>query len=280
MRHIYLLIIMLSTACIGLSQEIARPVTSTWMAGFGTAHLSDAYLAPYPTTGWGATLMYERAQALKSRPHQWSRLLGLNLDMSRTHTRGTISSGIIWSGSLTAEMGALRRFAPLPCGLKLALGPSMEVKAGANYRPSNGNNPVAAHAAITLGLTGRATYPLRLGRLPAEVALRPSLQLVGAFFGPAFGELYYEIYEGNHSGLAHIAWPGNRLAYSQLLSIDLRLGSTSLRLGYSMKLSTQEAHGLATNSTRHMAVIGITSDFLSLTRRSTTPLSSLIEYAF
>lgn len=271
---------MAMAATLGVAAQ-SRPVTASWMAGGGAASVADAYLAPFPTVGWGATLIYERAQALRSRPRQWSRLLSVGLDMSRTHTRGTLGGGVMWGAALTVEMAALRRFAPLPCGIRLALGPSLELLAGAHYRPANGNNPVGARAAATAGVTARASCSLRLGRLPVELSFRPSLQLLGTFFAPAYGELYYEIYMGDRRNLGHFAWPGNRLSYSHLLAADLRLGATSLRIGYSLRLSSQEAAGLATNVARHMAVIGVTTDFLSLSRRNPKkPLPDEIIYAF
>lgn len=271
----------MAAAFAAFAQEPARPVTASWMAGWGAARVTDAYLAPFPTTGWGAALMYERAQALRSAPGRWSRFLAVDLDISRTHTVGTMANGIMWGAALTAEMGAMRRYRPfasLPLGL--AVGPSMEIIAGVHYRPANSNNPVSARAAVTLGVAARASWPLRIGRLPVELSYRPSLQLIGAFFAPAYGQLYYEIYMGDHRNLAHFAWPGNRLAYSHLLAADLRLGATSLRVGYSLRLSTQEACGLATNVARHLVVLGITTDFLSLSRRSPKPLTDNIQYAF
>lgn len=258
----------------GAAKAQDRPVEASWTLGFGSAHLSDAYLAPFPTVGWGTALSYSRAQALKSHPEQWSRFLRADLDLVRTHTAHTPGNGAMWGGALTVEMGVLRRFAPLPFGLRLALGPSMEILAGAHYRPANGNNPVAAQAAVTFGIAARAAYSLHLGRLPIDLSLAPSLQLLGAFFAPAYGELYYEIYMGNHRNLAHFAWPGNRLSYAQLLAADLRLGSTSLRLGYRLRLASQEAAGLATNRVSHMFVIGITSSFLSIPRQRPSALPS------
>lgn len=248
------------------------------MAGIGYARLSDAYLAPFTTSGTAFSLSYERAQALASRPDRWSRRLRVGLDLDHTHTLTTLGSGTIRGASIEAEAGALYRPAALPCGVSLAIGPSLFLTAGADYRPANGNNPVAAHVAATLGATARAAYPLRLGRLPVDLSFTPSLQLIGAFFGPAYGELYYEIYEGSGSRLVHLAWPGSRLAYSHLLAADISLGATALRVGYVLRLSSEEANGLAYNIARHSLVIGITSTFLSVAPRRDT--SSRLRYAF
>ncbi len=80
--------------------------------------------------------------------------------------------------------------------------------------------------------TGYVCWSGSLGRLPLSLRYQPVLPVVGAFFAPDYGELYYEIYLGNHSGLAHCGWWGNYFALENLLTADLRLGSTTLRIGY------------------------------------------------
>lgn len=268
------LMALLSCAAIfcGLSasaqeQEPLRPVTVSYMAGGGTAHVTDAYLAPFSTTGWGTAFVYERSQALKSRPDTWSRLLSVELSLSRTHRNNT-SNGTMWGAAVDVEAGAMHRFPILPCGLRLAIGPSAELLAGAYYRPSNGNNPAAARASLTFGVMGRAALGVNVFGLPVDFSYRPSLQLLGAFFAPSYGQLYYEIYEGDSGNLCRFAWPGKRLSYSHLLAADLRFGATQLRLGYSLRLLTQEASHLSVNAATHLFVIGVTTDFVTLSRRT------------
>lgn len=262
-------------------QEPLRPVTVSYMVGGGTAHVTDAYLAPFSTTGWGTAFVYERSQALKSRPDTWSRLLSVELSMSRTHRNNT-SNGIMWGAAVDVEGAALHRFAPLPCGVRLAIGPSAELLAGAYYRPSNSNNPVAARAALTVGVMGRAALGVNLFGLPVDFSYRPSLQLLGAFFAPSYGQLYYEIYEGDSRNLCRLAWPAKRLSYSHLLAADLRFGATQLRLGYSLRLLTQEASHLSVNAATHLFVIGITTDFMTLNRRraADSGIDRRIAYSF
>lgn len=268
-RHLLLSVITLLAYAALPAQE--RPVSVSYMAGMGSAHITDAYLSPFPTEGWGSALIYERSQALRSRPDLWTGLMQIELDLARTHNHAT-TNGTMWGADLIVDLAALRRFAPLPCDLRLAIGPEIELLAGAHYRPGNGNNPVGAQVALTAGVTGRAGFPVRIGRLPIDLSFRPSLQLTGLFLAPQYGQLYYEIYEGDSSGLARFAWPGNRLAYSHLLAADLRLGATSLRLGYSLRLSTREASHLAVNTSTHLLVVGITTDFITLNRRHPQPL--------
>ena len=82
---------------------------------------------------------------------------------------------------------------------------------------------MAARGSATISLTGYAAYPLQIGRLPVTLMYQPSLPLAGIFFSPDYGELYYEIYLGNHSGLVHGAWPGNYRRLDQLITAYLHL---------------------------------------------------------
>ena len=53
-----LLMMIWTAAPITRAEEPAvRPVTVSYMAGGGTAHVADAYLSPFPTAGWGTALI-------------------------------------------------------------------------------------------------------------------------------------------------------------------------------------------------------------------------------
>ena len=261
------------------AEKPERPVTVSYMAGAGTAHITDAYLSPFPTSGWGTALMYERSQALRSRPELWSGLLVASLDLSRGHTSGTLN-GTMWGASLDLQLAALRRFELPFSALRLAAGPQIELLAGANYRPANGNNPVGAQIALTAGIAARAAMTIKLGSLPVDFSFRPSVQLTGMFLAPQYGQLYYEIYEGDSKGIARFAWPGNRLAYSHLLAADLRFGATALRLGYSLRMLTQEASHLAVNTATHLFVLGITTNFSTINLRHPRPAHQPVIFSF
>jgi hypothetical protein len=92
------------------------------------------------------------------------------------------------------------------------------------------------------------------------------LPVTGAFFSPDYGELYYEIYLGNHSGLAHAAWFGNYFRLDNLLTADLRLGSTNLRLGYRADVMSTKVNNIVTRRVTHSFVIGVSGEWLSLPR--------------
>ena len=105
-----------------------------------------------------------------------------------------------------------------------------------------------------------------LGR-PLTLRYQPVLPVAGVFFSPDYGELYYEIYLGNHSGLAHFAWWGNYFMLDNHLTADLSLGATSLRLGYSGRIFSSKVNDIVTHVFTHAFVVGISGEWMSLNPR-------------
>lgn len=245
-----------------------RPVTSAYMLETGSSSVADSYLSPITYRGWSAAFAYERMQALKFDPDNWVMQLNARIELDRG--RNHADNATTWRIDGTFSWGMLRRWHPLP-GLTLAAGGSTGIDAGCIYNPRNSNNPASAKLAWTVNATAYAAYNLRIGRLPVTLRYQPVLPLAGIFFAPEYDELYYEIYLGNHDGLVHFAWPGNRFAMTNLFTADLHFGATSLRLGYRGYSFSSKANDLVTNIHTHAFVIGLSGEWLSLSRRR--PLS-------
>lgn len=256
-------------ACPWAWGEEVRPVSEAWMAEAGSSHLTDTYLSPLRYSGWHSALTYSRMQAARFNPGRLTTALdaGLSLDSDHSPAR----NATMWSAMLRLSWGVLRRWTvPAVPSLTLAAGGALAAEGGAIYNNHNGNNPVAAKGAVTLNLTGLVAWRARLGRLPVTLAYRPSLPLVGVFFSPDYGELYYEIYLGNRSGLVRAAWPGSYFLLDNLLTADLHLWrGTALRLGYSNRVFSSEASHIVTRHITHAFALGISGNFVSLP--STTP---------
>ncbi len=250
--------------CIAGSEERpARPVTQSIMMGGGTSTLTDTYLSPFKTTGWNATIGFERIQALRANPRRMSFWLAAELSGGRTHNAMT-ANGAMWRGVLHLEAAPLWRFNPAFFPLKVAIGPQLSVDAGVHYRPANGNNPVSAQASVAAAASAHIIWPVSIRRMPVTIGYNGSISLLGVFFAPEYGELYYEIYLGDRKGLANMSWIGNKTAYRHLIYADLHFGATALRIGYSMNLLSQAAHHQSTNLLTNTFMIGITTTRLSL----------------
>ena len=223
---------------------VVRPVFAAYTLEYGSAHLTDTYLTPLRYEGWHAGFDYQRYQAMRFAPRDWTMRLHMNLSVDKTDNPARNAS--MWDIMLSADWGMMRRFRPLP-GLTLAAGASTGIELGCLYNPRNGNNPASAKAAWTVNLTGFASYSLRIWRLPVTFTYQPTLPVTGVFFSPDYGELYYEIYLGDHSGLTHCAWWGNYFRLDNQLSADLHFGSTNLRLGYHGTVFSSKVNHLVTN---------------------------------
>lgn len=241
-----------------------RPVTSAYMLETGSSSVADSYLSPITYRGWSAAFAYERMQAMKFDPDNWVMQLNARIELDRG--RNHADNATTWRIDGTFSWGMLRRWHPLQA-LTIAAGGSTGIDAGCIYNPRNSNNPASAKLAWTVNATAYAAYNFRVGRLPVTLRYQPVLPLAGIFFAPEYDELYYEIYLGNHDGLVHFAWPGNRFAMTNLFTADLHFGATSLRLGYRGYTFSSKANDLVTNIHTHAFVIGLSGEWLSLSRR-------------
>ena len=94
-----------------------------------------------------------------------------------------------------------------------------------------------------------------------------SIPCIGAFFAPEYGQLYYEIWLGDRSGLVRPAWWGSYFAMDNRISADLRLGATTLRIGYTNTILSSKANDIVTRNTTHAVSLGIVSELISLAAR-------------
>ncbi len=242
--------------------ETVRPVASAYTFEIGSSHIADTYLSPITYRGWSAAFAYERMQAMKFDPERWVMQLDARTEIDRGRNRA--DNATTWRLDLAAKWGMMRRWSDiLVPKLTLAAGGSTGIEGGCIYNPRNGNNPASAKLAWTVNLTGYAAYNLCLGRLKTTLRYQPTLPLFGAFFSPDYDELYYEIYLGNHSGLAHFAWPGNRFEMTNLLTADFHLGNTVVRVGYRNLIYSSEINHLTTNVTTHAFVFGLAGEWIS-----------------
>ena len=91
--------------------------------------------------------------------------------------------------------------------------------------------------------------------------------ITGIFFSQGYGELYYEIYLGNHKNLAHGAWFGNYFSLDNLATADLRFGATSLRIGYHNTILSTSVNHIVTRMTTHSFVLGVSGEWLGFDSR-------------
>lgn len=248
--------------------ETLRPVFAAYSIEAGSAHIADTYLTPLKYTGWHTAFDYQRYQAMKFNPTDWTMRLHLNLSLDKTDNPARNAS--MWSLLLEADWGMMRKFRPLR-NLTLAVGASTGIEAGCLYNSRNGNNPASAKGAWTVGLTGFASWRTTLWRIPLTLTYQPTLPVAGLFFSPDYGELYYEIYLGDHSGLTHFAWWGSYFNLDNQLSADFSLGATNIRIGYHGRIFSSKANHIVTHIFTHAFTLGLSGEWFSLNPRKGLP---------
>lgn len=143
-------------------------------------------------------------------------------------------------------------------GFSWAIGATVGVDGGVMYLPRNGNNPAQALMWTGATLTARCEYKgLKLFRKPISLSESIEIPSIGCFFCPAYGETYYEIYVGNHNGLAHFGWWGNRPQLKSRLRADWKLGRCALTLGFDYRFQGLECNDITTRTARCSAIVGV-----------------------
>lgn len=245
--------------------QLLRPAASAVTLSVGNSGIVDTYLSPLTYSGWNISLAYERMQAMKFAPDNWVSRFDISVDAS--HGSNYVGNGSIWRGSLGASWSMMRRW-NLPSRFTVGVGPAALISAGAIYNPRNGNNPAAAKAAVAVGATAYATRMFRIQGTRVLARLNTTTPLLGAFFSQQYGELYYEIWLGNRSGLVHCAWPGDYRQFDTTLTADIEIGSSWLRIGYRNFFHSSRVCDITTRVISNSFIIGISGEWLSLRKAS------------
>ncbi len=245
------------------SVAVVRPALSVFTVDAGCASLLDTYLTPITYRGQNFRLGYEHFQATGFKPHTWTRQLEVGIDYG--HVKNQAGNHVMHSLMTEARWAMMHRWRPgLTEKLQLMAGPMTQLRGGVIYAPGNSNNVVSFKIHWAVGAQLMAVYNTSLFRHQLSLRYQASIPVLGAFFSPDYDEAYYEIYVGNHDGLAHVGWWGNRFDMTNYLTADWRLGGTVLRLGYRGRIETSWISNINTHIFTHSIVLGIGGEFLSL----------------
>lgn len=248
----------------------SRPVTSVYSLDFGGERAQATYLSPLKYKGWVAGASGSWKKALPQNPQHLVMNFDARVAGSRMLNPDKNATMVGFNGSFSWGMSRRWRFADK---WQLTAGGNVGIDGGILYLIRNGNNPVNAMASANLGLQACISKVWHIGRLPLLVSDEAKLPSLGIFFSPEYGEPYYEIYLGNHSGLAHCGWWGNNFRLTNLLSVDFDFGRTAMRIGYRFEANTSYVCHLNTNIYTHSFVIGVIPQGLGLKKR--TPVSNV-----
>ena len=274
-RYLFLLIL---TFVPGLcfcqeKEETSRPVTGVYSFELGRTSVLATYLSPLKYSGTQFSLSGSWSKALPFNPEnavmQFDAMANFCnlLNPPQTARMVGLTSGISWNMSWRKKLSGDFQF---------TLGGGLDIYGGAYYLLQNSNNPVQAIANISLIATASVSKHFNIGKLPVLLSDKIKLPFVGAFFCPEYGETYYEIYLGNHSGLAHAGSLGNNFRIDNLFSVTLDFGRTSMILGYRINAYNQWANMLNTKIITNSFVIGVIPGGIGLKKSSSKILKEKV----
>ena len=250
--------------------KIERPVISTFSVEAGRASILDTYLTPIRYHGLNLRLGYEGMRAMGFSPEKW--VMQGSGAVEYANVQNHAKNHTIHSLMVGGKWGMMRRWNDVLLNkLTLMAGGSTQLRGGVLYCAHNSNNPVSAKIHWSVNLTGMAVYNMNIGKLPVTLRYQATLPAVGAFFSLDYGEAFYELYLGNRNGIVNVGWWGNRFDMGNLVTADLHLGKSVLRVGYRNLIETSYVHNLNTQIFTHGFVLGISGEWLQLNPRK--PLS-------
>lgn len=264
-----LLLMAISASASDGEKTTLRPVTSIYGFSAGSSHLTDTYLSPMKYSGWTVGLSYERWQALKGHPEDWA--VNLKFALRTDKAENSPRNATMWNFDLNMSWSMFRKFRLPFYGIVAGAGGRATLNLGCLYTSRNGNNPASAKGSLTIDATAYIAKRLLVHGKTLDLRYSTGLPLIGAFFSPDYGELYYEIWLGNHSGLAHCAWPGNFFRWDNHISVGMYCGNTLLSLGYRCNVFSSKINHITTNIISHALVFGVGGDWISLSPGSKAP---------
>ncbi len=239
-------------SCLGLMTAAHAEQRLEFLWGYQTTRCT--YLSPLTYTGPGYGLAYEWRH-----PAWRENTIGMQ-------AHGEFDYGYLLSPAKNSRMYDLtfrldwgvERLWNTTSGFNWAVGATVGADGGVIYLPRNGNNPAQALMWAGATLTARGEYDkLKLCGKPLRISESVEIPSLGAFFSPAYGETYYEIYLGNHNGLAHFGWWGNRPQVRSHLRADWQLGKYALTLGFDYRFQGLECNDITTRIAQCSAIVGV-----------------------
>ena len=236
------------------STDQTRYLTRTTMYGVGFTNVFDTYLSPQEYKGVDFRIARESMRMTRLMGGNVSQQIFFQADLGYTHNRvdnnNTFSGLVNWNYALHYNFRLTPQF-------KLLAGGMADLNGGFVYNLRNGNNPAQARAYINVGASGMAIWNLRVNHRPLPLRYQLNLPLAGVMFMPNYGQSYYEIFTlGHWDGVVNFTSLHNQPALRQLLTADLQLGRTTLRLAYLRDAQQAKVNEIKTHTYSHVFMVG------------------------
>lgn len=259
--RIILSFIILPMSLFGQTADTIRSdkiITNAQMIAVGAVDILDTYISQEKHTG--TELRYISHTIRQRKECRWSRLIMHQGSFAWADNRA--GNGDEISGSYQFSYGIHCNWQLLGGRLNLRAGAQADIHAGFLYNTHNSNNPAQAQLWLDVSPSAAASYYIRLLNKPCRISYEVSAPLFGVMFSPAYGQSYYEIfnrgnYDHNIVPTTFICTPSLR----QMLTLDMTLGRTTLRIGYLGDFRQSKVNNLKYHSYSNMLVLGMVRRF-------------------
>ena len=236
-KHLSLLIIAVCLLQSVAAQSLQSPCFEerSFSLGGGRTSMIDTYLSPLSYSGPHAALLSERFSQTKVSNGQWyaQSLFALQGD----YTTSQSGSGLTVGGMADYSYTFYYRLPLKGEQLSIYMGPQGQLRIGGIYNLRNSNNPAQLKLGMHLAASAMGKCAFKLWKTPMNVRLQADLPLLGAAFGPDYGQSYYEIFYLRQSeGCLHTTSLHNNLSLRTKFDYDVQLRPCTLRLTYANDL--------------------------------------------
>ena len=146
--------------------------------------------------------------------------------------------------------------------LLLKAGGGVDTRLGFLYNMRNSNNPAQAYAQLNISPNAVAAYRFRLRNIPFQLRYEVQAPLLGLTFSPNYGQSYYEIFtRDNYDHNLVVTSPASAPSLRQLLTIDITVRHTTLRVGYLGDYQQAKINQLRQHVWSNLLVFGIVRKF-------------------
>ena len=233
---------------------------------FGVTLLNnlDTYLSNYNHKGFGLNYSHEAFRDARTGNYRWKYQKLLNITagyaIQGSNLQYAALVGYNWSGYHPFKVAQ---------GLTLLAGAQVQLEGGALYNPAGGNNPAAAKLRTALAVSGMAIYHFPVLRSEWIARYQIDIPLMGAMFAPEFGQSYYEIFSLGHAwNVVAFTHPGNNPSWRHMLSLDIPVKATTLRISYTSDLYQSRINDINCHIYRNTFAIGFARTILKVKRHN------------
>ena len=229
-----------------------RIVVKSSQLGVTLLNNLDTYLSNYNYKGLGLNYSHEAFRDACTGNYHWKYQKLLNITAGYAIQGSNLQYAALisynWSGYHPCKVAQ---------GLTLLAGVQIQLEGGALYNPAGGNNPAAAKLRTAIAASGMAIYHFPVLRSEWVARYQIDIPLMGAMFAPEFGQSYYEIFGLGHAkNIVAFTHPGNNPSWRHMLSLDIPIKATTLRISYTSDLYQSRINDINCHIYRNTFAIG------------------------